>query len=71
MLYTEWVTGVFLILTSIFLKVLPGKNYIFSLNLENYILFFKKFLENVKLYSGFPEKMNFQVSGNPAYIYCN
>ena len=33
--------------------------------MESYILSLKKFLEKVKLYSGFPGKMNFQICGNP------
>ena len=52
-------------LTTIFLKIYLEKLYVFSLNLENSILFLKNFLENVKLYLGFPGKMNLLVCGNP------
>ena len=44
------------------------KVYIFSLNPGKLYTFLKRFLKNVKLYSGFPGKMNFQVCGNPELV---
>lgn len=41
-------------LEKIYFQFKPGK-----------LLFLKKFLENIKFFSGFAGKMNFQVCGNP------
>ena len=68
MLPTERETDIFFkIEINYFIKNFPRTAvYIFSLNLQIYILFFKKSLENINLYSNFSGKVNFQVCGNPA-----